>query len=195
MSMDPQKRQELLAARKADKEKKAKDKARKTLKKYGTGKNKGQAASTIKSAKNMIESATPWGVFALIFQINIFSDLPYALALVAAVLKDILDMSEATGIGYVAVIIFTFLCGVWIAMMMLLAGGGKGRRQQKIIHSWLVLLAGTTAEMIFGLDILPIETFTVIIVCALALLDRKQAAKEEALARKSQEAYPQEAYA
>ena len=173
MPIDPQKKQELLAVRKESK----KQKARKTLKKYGTGKNKGQAAETIKRARDMAESATPWGAMALISKINILSDWPYSLALIAAILKDVFDFLEATGIGYVAVIVFTFLCSIWIAMMMLLASGGKGRRQQKIIRNWLILLSGTTAEMIFGIDILPIETLTVLIIYALTLIDRRQLSK------------------
>ena len=175
MAYDPQKRQAILDARKKNKQ----ENARKTIKKYNTGKNKGQAANTIRSAKNMIESATPWGLFSLLAQANILSDWPYMLALLAAILKDISDLSEVTGIGYAFVIIFTFLCSIWIAMMMLLASGGKGRRQQKIIRSWLILLSGTTAEMLFGIDLLPIETLTVLIIYALALLDKKQAKEEE----------------
>lgn len=169
MAYDPQKRQAILDAR----EKSKQENARKTIKKNNTGKNKGQATNAIKSAKNIAASATPWGFFSLMAQANILSDWPYALALIAAILKDIFDIMEATGIGYAFVIIFTFLCSIWIAMMMLLASGGQGRRQQKIIRSWLILLSGTTAEMIFGIDILPIETLTVLIIYALALLDRK----------------------
>lgn len=179
MSIDPQKRQELLAARKATKREKDKDNARKTLKKYGTGKNKGQAANTIKSARGMIESATPWGIIALMFQANILSDWPYALALIAAILKDIFDLAEVTGVGYALVFVFTFMCGIWIAMMMMLAGDKRGGKQRKIIRSWLILLSGTTMEMIFGLDLLPIETVTVLIIYALALIDRKQSSEEK----------------
>ena len=153
--------------------------ARETIKKNNTGKNKGYSADTIRNAKDMVESATPWGMMSLITQINILADWPYALALAAAMLKDILDFSEATGIGYVIVIVFTFLCSIWIAMMMLLANGSAGRRQQKNIRSWLILLSGTTMKLIFGIDILPIETITVLIIYTLFLIDKKQSAKDE----------------
>ena len=137
----------------------------------------------------MIESATPWGFLALLSKINL-SDWPYALALVAAIFKDIMDFMEATGFGYAIVLVLTFMCSIWIAMMMLLASGGKGRQDQKIIRSWLILLSGTTAELIFGIDVLPIETLTVLIIFALALLAKQQAAKaEKAKKSSSQEAY------
>lgn len=185
MSYDPQKNQAIIEARKNDK----KQEARETLKKNNTGKNKGQAAQTIKSAKNMINNATPWGLFSIMRQGNILSDWPYALALIAAILKDILDLAEVTGVGYALVIVFTFLCSIFIAMMMMLGGSSGARRQQKIIRSWLILLSGTTAELIFGIDLLPIETLTVCIIYFLMLVDRKEAAEEKSLARNSQEAY------
>jgi len=205
MVYDPQKNQAILEARAADK----KESARETLQKYDAGKNawagrreinkfKNNAgvqnkireqAKTMGTIKGLTKSATPWGMFGVMRQGNIFKDWPYALALIAAVLKDIFDLIEVTGIGYALVIVFTFLCSIFIAMMMLLGGGSGTRRQQKIIRSWLILLSGTTAELIFGIDLLPIETLTVLIVYFLMLVDRKAAAEEKALERHSQEAY------
>ncbi len=206
MAYDPQKEAAILQARRDSKKKAARDylkkystgenqgvarknidefrknpEAVKTVKKQtekmkGLKRGKENFAS---NAKIMAKAATPWGIMAIFSQGNILTDWPYALALIAAILKDIFDLAEFTGVGFALVFIFTLMCGIWIAMMMLLAGGGKGRRQQKIIRSWLILLSGTTMELLFGIDLLPIETVTVLIIYALALVDRKQSSEEK----------------
>lgn len=192
MLYDYQKQKDLEEARKKDERKKA----RKNLKNYSTGKNRGVAKNTINDAKKLVKAATPWGFLSLLFQANIISDWMYGLALVAAVFKDILDLTEFAGITYIIIIIFTFLVSIFIAMMMLLGSfsNGYGRRDQKIIRSWLILLSGTTAELLFGVNILPIETITVLVVYALALSARKEAKEQE---EKEQKTTPQteEAYA
>lgn len=205
MAFDPQKKQALLDTRVADKKKYA----RETLQKYDAEKNAWvgrkdinkfknntsvqnkvrEQARTMGNLRGLAKSATPWGMFSVMRQGNIFKDWPYALALIAAILKDIFDLMEVTGIGYALVIVFTFLCSIFIAMMMLLGGGSGTQHQQKIIRSWLILLSGTTTELIFGIDLLPIETLTVCIIYFLMLVDRKEAAEEKASARNSQDAY------
>lgn len=183
-----QKQQELKEARESDKRKKAK----KALKNYSTGGNKGRAQKTIGEAKNLIKNATPWGMFSLFFQMKPFSDWMYGLALLAAILKDLLDFSEATGILYGLVIVLTFLTSIFIAMMMLLGSfeNGAGRTQQKMIRSWLVLLGGTTVEMLFGINFLPIETLTVVIIYIMMLSARKQAKEDQKLVlSQTQESY------
>ena len=157
---------------------KEEQKARERINKYNTGKNKGRAGEAIRNARNLARNATPWGMTSLLFQIKPLSDWMYGLALIAAIFKDILDITEATGIMYAVVIVATLLCSIFIAMMMILGGfsnGAEGGRvQQKMIRSWLILLGGTVAEMLFGINFLPIETFTVAIVYVLLLSARKQ---------------------
>jgi hypothetical protein len=184
MLYDHQKKQALKAARKKE--------ARKTLKNYSTGKNQGMAKNTINDAKDLVKSATPWGVLNLLFQANIISDWMYGLAIFAAIFKDILDLTEFAGITYIIVIITTFLVSIFIGFMMLLGSfsTGHGRRDQKIIRSWLVLLSGTTAELLFGVNILPIETLTVLILYGFVLSARKQAKEQE---RAKQRGTPQPA--
>jgi hypothetical protein len=187
---DYQHQQNLEAARIADERKKAQQ----TLKKYSSGKNKGQAQQAIKTAKDLAKNATPWGIFSLLSGANPFSDWMYGLALFAAILKDLLDLLDLTGIGYLIVFIATICCSAFIAMMMLLGSitNGTGRAQQKMIRSWLILLGGTTVELIFGIDILPIETITVLIVYFMLLSARKTAEeqqKREARLEEAQEAY------
>jgi len=190
MVVDLEKYRELKEARERDKRKKA----RETLKKYNTGKNKGQAKQAIKDAENLAKSATPWGMLSLFFQMKPFSDWMYGLALFAAVLKDLVDLIEATGIGYIVVVIATLCCSIFIAMMMLLGNfsNGAGRRQQKIIRSWLILLGGTTIELLFGINFLPVETLTVLIVYALLLAARKQAQTQQKEEGQSEAAYEED---
>ncbi len=202
---DPQKRQAILDARRESRKKEA----REHLKERSTGENQEAArknidkfkrnneaknsvkskADKLKGIKNLAKNATPWRILSLLSECHLFLDIPYAIALFFAILKDILDLSEVTGIGYAFVIVFTFICSAFIAMMMLLARGSGGNGNRKDIRSWLTLLSGTTAEMIFGIDILPIETLTVLIIYTFALMARKQAAEEKALERNSQEVY------
>lgn len=174
---DTQKYKDLRAARVNDQ----REKARNTLKNYSTGKNKGLAKNTINDAKNLAKSITPTSFLSLVLQMKLFSDWMYGLALFAAAFKDLLDLIEATGFGYILVIVATFCISAFIAMMMLLGSysNGAGRKQQKIIRSWLILLGGTTVELIFGLNFLPVETLTVLIVYALLLSSRQQARQQK----------------
>ena len=185
MAFDPQKKEAILKARAEEK----KQKARETIKQNNIGRNKGQAAAAIRDAKDLAKNITPWGLFSLLGQFNIFLDWMYAAALLAAILKDVLDFAEVTGVGYALVIVVTFMCSIFIAMMMLLGdsmGGTKERGNQKSIRSWLTLLSGTTVELIFGLDLLPIETMTVVIIYLFVLVARKQAAEGKRLAQKEE---------
>ncbi len=173
MAFDQEKKQAISEAREKEREKKA----REAIRKNNTGRNKGKVKADIQKAKNI----NPVGALSVLSQFNIFMDWVYAAALVAAILKDILDFSEATGVGYIFVIITTFMCSIFIAMMMLLGdsmGGTKERNSTKSIRNWLILLAGTTTEFIFGLDMLPIETLTVIIIYFFVLAARKEMAEK-----------------
>lgn len=178
---DYQKQQELKKARKRD--------AKSTLREYNTGKSKGLAKNTINDAKNLAKSATPWGALKLLAKANPITDWMYGLAFVAAIFKDFLDFVEITGFLYIIVIISTFLVSIFIAMMMLLGSftTGHGRRDQKIIRSWLILMGGTTAELLFGVNILPIETVTVALIYMFALSARAQ--EQEKSASLSKESY------
>jgi|GEM_PF-1802060 len=185
MPYDYQKHQELKEARKKDNQKKSQEKAQRTLKKYSTGKKKQKAKKNmVKNIGSLAKNASsPLGFFSLIAQASLLSDWMYGLALIAAILKDLLDLLEVTGILYLIIIVATFLCSIFIAMMIILGsysnGNGLrgGRMQQKMIRSWIVLLGGTAIEMTFGINFLPIETLTVLIIYALALSARVNAKK------------------
>lgn len=189
MLFNYQKQQELKEKQiQAEKEKRRK--ARETIKKYNTEKNKGQAKNTVKFAGDAAKMLATGGFFSLLFEMRI-SDWMYWAALTAAIFKDTIDLITALIAGVPVIgaplailgTIITICVSIFIAMMMLLGSfsTGYGRIQQKIIRSYLVLLFGTAAEMLIGVGFLPIETITVIIIYAMALLARKQAkkAKEE----------------
>lgn len=111
-----------------------------------------------------------------------FLDFVYLIALVAAILKDILDLIQATGIGFFIVIVFTFIFSIFIFFMILL--GGILDTDSKIkfrgaMKKYLTLLFGTMAEMLFGLNFLPIETMTVIAIYIIVLKERKRARESE----------------
>jgi hypothetical protein len=114
------------------------------------------------------------------------SDLVYGVALIAAALKDLLDIVEATGWGYFFVIILTLLIFIFIGFMMLLGiilGGGGSL---KILFP---LFGGTTVEMLFGLNLLPITMATVLSIYWIVLSKRKKNQEKMRKKQVSQEAY------
>ena len=98
MDTDFQRQQQLRDARIRDQ----REKARKNIKKQSTGRNKGAAKNTLNEAKaamDLAKSITPWGIFRLMLQFNPMIDWTFGVAFFAALLKDILNYSEATS-GY-----------------------------------------------------------------------------------------------
>ncbi len=183
MQEEQQKKEYLIKARRKEEQQKNQTKARKTLKKYNTGKNKGQVKKMAEDVKDLAKNASPVGFISLLMQANLASDWMYGLALMAAVFKDLLDLFEVTGFWYATVILMTLLTSIFIALMMILGNAvnkSGGRKSQKMIKSWLILLFGTTVEMIFGIDFLPIETLTVLIIYALLLSHRRSIKKIKA---------------
>ena len=178
MFYDERKKQSLENARLEDRrkkiseerQKKERKKAIKNLKKYSTGKQ--------------MQLERKKGEKSLMAQVSFF-DFVYFLALIAAILKDILDLSEATGLGYILVVISTFLVSIFIGFMLLLASFLERKHEmivriirKKIVRICLVYISGFAIELIPGLDILPIETLMVLIIYALVLTARKKAKKQ-----------------
>lgn len=140
------------------------------------------AAKAADVAQKLAKNATPWGLLSLFFQMNLFRDWMYGIALLFAILKDILNFIEVSGIGYALVVIATLLCSIFIAMMMLLgrmANGSVSQKQGKVILSWLILLGATIVELIPGVNFIPEETLAVIFIYILLLMDRKDAQQEQ----------------
>ncbi len=138
----------------------------------------------IDSGMTLAKSATPWGAAALVgymFRTHLFV---YGAALTAAVIKDFLDW---IGIGSLPAIgtVITVCVGIFIFFMMLLAGSTQKFRLAKLIVRRYLLLGGSVLlEMFFGLNLVPIMTFTVLAVWFMAAAETKQAMEE----RKKQQA-------
>ncbi len=109
--------------------------------------------------------------------------LYFGLAAIA-LLKDLLDFAgigSLPGIGTVVTLCFSFL--IWILMTVFDRSGGKSN---KVMGRNLVLLFASLVEAIgFGLNFLPIETLTVIVLYTMA---RKAAKKEEQRLQKEEQA-------
>lgn len=124
--------------------------------------------SAVKNARNILSAASLWKY------VEPISDLPFAAALGGAMLKDLLDL--ATFETVILPMIFSMLCSIFIFMMLLLAGaGGKRKTANKILQKILIIIGGGMVDGIPGLDFLPIETITVIIIYMLTLMERRDA--------------------
>lgn len=163
-----------------------KEKARANLRQVNRQKP-GLAKNAVSDLKSLAKNLTPLGFFAAFAGVNILTDWMYFLALLAAIFKDLTDWILVGPLFFLAIIV-GFLVSIFIAFMMILGSifaDGKGRLYHKAIRSYLILLAGTTAEMLFGVNFIPIETMTVLVIWYLALCARKQvkeSSKKERLA-------------
>lgn len=133
----------------------------------------------INKAKDVASLATPVGAFSLLGQIKFLADIPYAAALGAAILKDLLDLvfiGSLPGVGTV----ITILCSIFIFMMMLIVGSGdKKKAFSGMFKKVGLIFGGTLVEFLPGLDFLPVETLTVAGIYYLTLTERMHNAKAD----------------
>ncbi|MFA6159891.1 MAG: hypothetical protein WC678_02255 [Parcubacteria group bacterium] len=114
------------------------------------------------------------------------SDPVFAIALVAAGLKDLLDLFQATGVGYALVIIMTILIFIFIGFMILIGvsmGGGGG------INILLMLFGGTVVEILPGISFLPATMGLVAMIYLAVLKKRKKNAQKMEAMYAEQESY------
>lgn len=137
--------------------------------------------------------------------IDPFMDWLFGIALIFAILKDILDLINnflitAGGVGWLLIIIFTSFCALIIGVIMLLTGssGKRGAAKKeargisrKIWKRILLLLGFSLAEILPIIDLLPMETIVVCVIFKMTLAERKAAAQE----RKEEEELAQAQYA
>ena len=139
------------------------------------------AKNTAKNAKKNIKAAVNVG--ALMTYIDPFMDWLFGIALVFAIIKDVLNyvltaLIAAGGIGELLIILFTIICSIAIGFIMLLTGSNGKTKSAKALSRFLVLLFGSFLETIPGVDLFPFETFSVIIIVWMTLVERKRAAEE-----------------
>ncbi len=103
------------------------------------------------------------------------SDPVFAVAFMAAGLKDLLDLFQATGVGYAIVIIMTILIFIFIGFMIMIGvsmGGGGG------INILLMLFGGTAVEILPGISFLPMTMGLVAMIYLSVLKKRKKNAQK-----------------
>ncbi len=128
-------------------------------------------------AKTLAKSVTPWGFLSLISQVHILTDMPYFFAVIAALLKDGLDL---IGIGSLPAIgtAVTACSSIFIAAMMFLGNIMHTEHDRTIFQSIIlkqfgVLAFTTIVELFFGLNLAPLQTVGVIFIYSFALATRK----------------------
>lgn len=132
----------------------------------------------ITNIKNALKSAksTATTVRAVVFafaEVNLLLDIPFFAALGGAILKDILDLVTFETI--VLPWLFGLLCSIFIFMMLLVAGaGGKRKVASKLVQKGLLIIGGGLLDGIPGLDLIPIETATVLVVYIMTLKERAE---------------------
>jgi hypothetical protein len=139
--------------------------------------------SRLKTAKSMSKEAKQ--ELSLLKHVHIEDFIFVGFAVTIALLKDILDF---VGVGSLPAIgtVITLIVSFFIAASMYIVGANKKMRKRsraqvsssKFVMKRLATLFGCTiAEFIFGLDFLPIETFMVLFLYRLVLLERKEASE------------------
>lgn len=130
-------------------------------------------------AKSLARLMGPINPLSLLSQISPADDWMYLLAFLAALTKDLLDLCIFIfGIGDIIPLLASFIIDPFIFLMMILgsSGGGRGRAEQSMVKSTtkqgLIILVGSVTDDVPGINVLPIETFVVIVVYLMTLYDR-----------------------
>lgn len=133
-------------------------------------------ADTMKTARNLAKASTPMGFFMLFKKVDMLKDMPFFCAFGFALFKDIfIDLiGLIPGVGTALAILFSFLCSIFIFMMLLLAGAnGKGRLAKGLMKKGGAIIGGCTIDMIPYLGILPASTASVAVVYLMTLAERE----------------------
>jgi hypothetical protein len=148
---------------------------------------KGSLKNSAKKAKKAITGTVNF--FSLLGYINPFIDWLFGIALILAILKDILDIVNnaliaAGGVGEILIIIFTFFISVFIFLVMIITGSvGKTKMARNTIKKILAIIGIAIAEAIPAIDLLPMETILVVTTFWMTLRERKKGAQENDQAR------------
>lgn len=150
----------------------------------------GSLKNSVQNAKKNIKAALNIG--SLITYIDPFIDWLFAIALIFAIIKDILDIPDealiaAYGSGEILIIITTIICSLAIGFIMLLTGSsGKGKFVKGLLKRFGLLIGATIVEIIPGIDSLPLESVSVIAIVWMTLVERKKAAEKEKVGAQTQ---------
>jgi hypothetical protein len=96
-----------------------------------------------------------------------------------ALLKDLLDLvgvGSLPAIGTVRTACLTFL--IWILLLVFDKSGGGKKANRAIVRGLIFIFVGLVEGFIFGLNLLPIETATIVVLYFMARRAYKKAEKE-----------------
>lgn len=96
-----------------------------------------------------------------------------------ALFKDLLDLvaiGSLPAIGTVITICLTFL--IWMLFLLFDKSGGGSKTNRAIVRGLILIFIGAVEGLFFGLNLLPIETATIVVLYFLARRAYKKAEKE-----------------
>lgn len=132
----------------------------------------------------------PFRLTALIKYINPFLDWLFIAALIVALLKDILDCTQLMDVTLINWIVSP-LFSITIFLILILTGAtahiSKSRSYAKVVIKYCPSVLSLFFEIIPAVDILPVETFTVLFSFYFTLKQREDYAEEEELQRQINE--------
>ncbi len=145
------------------------------LRKPNTSNPKDQAK---KIAKNIATAASLIGLLEI-------TDLFFLVAIMAAIIKDILDCLVIPALPIIGTALTLMASFVIIASMLICGSSSVKSKSSKVndfaskaVKKWGVLATGTCFEFFFGLNFIPTETVTAIIIFVFILQERKTAREE-----------------
>jgi len=133
--------------------------------------------SQMKNAQDLAKNASVSGAISLLKQFQI-TDIFFVFPLMLAMIKDVLDLfliGSIPAIGTALSICASIAGGLFIYIL----GAGEASKKARGFFSgamkrYLTLIGGTIIEFVFGVNFLPVETATMIIIYLMLLSERKQ---------------------
>jgi hypothetical protein len=130
-----------------------------------------------KIAKNVATSISIIGLLEI-------TDIFFLVAIMAAMAKDILDCLVIPAFPVIGTAL-TLMASFTIMAAMFICGASSTHRSKmenlvgKAVKKWGVLAAGTCFEFFFGLNFIPTETVTAVIIFVFILQERKVSREEQ----------------
>ncbi|MFA7208667.1 MAG: hypothetical protein WC120_00120 [Parcubacteria group bacterium] len=148
--------------------------------------NAARGGSLKKSAQNIRKNVkAAANIVSLMSHIEPFTDWLFGIALIFAIIKDIIDLASTAliaigGVGIALIFITTAICSLFIFFIMLLTGSsGKRKILQGLTKRFGILALATIMECLPAIDTLPLETISIIIIIWMTLVERKRDAETQ----------------
>ena len=138
---------------------------------YQNSETKDPKKNSNKSTENIAKKArNAFGVFSLVSFIKVI-DIFFIIAIMVALLKDLLDLTVILSLPVIGTAI-TLMSSIVIGAAMLVCG-----KRVKVTKKWGIFAFGNIFELLFGLNFIPLETVTAVVVYIFILQERKEAYK------------------